>query len=168
MFKRAGMTPEEREVADNPMLRAIDARMRRALRPAKFIIGLLIILAIGLVGVAAQLEYYHFTHPTANAIQAENIANCDGNNTYRADQTLIWKSYLELQAKESQDTSAELAALINTLANGNKAEIAQIESILATSGAKDATDQAAFVAQVAATNQPRDCQALFSTPGSGK
>lgn len=150
---------------DSIMLRAIDARMRRALRPAKAIIAFLIVVAIGLGFIGGQLEYYHFTHPTANAIVANATANCNSNNAYRADQTKIWNAYLALQAQEGRDTGKELTALISVLANGNPKEIAAIRAILATSNTTDIADQDAFIKQVMHVNSPRNCVAANNVNG---
>lgn len=147
------------------MLRAIDMRMRRALRPGKAIIGVLAAVIVGLAFVAGQLEYYHFTHPTANTIVANAVANCKANNAYRADQTGIWQAYLGLQAQESKDTGKELTALISVLADGNPAKVAQIRAILKSSGATDTTDQNAFILKVMAVNQPRNCVAANQVTG---
>lgn len=147
------------------MLRAIDARMRRALLPAKAIIAFLIIMFLALAFIGGQLEYYHFTHPTANQIVANSTANCEANNAYRADQTGIWNAYLALQAQEGKDTSKELTALITVLANGNPKEIAAIRAILATSSTTDTTDQNAFIQKVMAVNSPRNCVAANNVNG---
>lgn len=147
------------------MLRAIDMRMRRALRPGKAIIGVLAAVIVGLAFVAGQLEYYHFTHPTTNALVANSIKNCQGNNAYRVDQTGIWQAYLAFQAQESKDTGKQLTALISVLANGNPAEIAQIRAILKTSGAVNTADQNAFILKVMAVNQPRNCVAANQVTG---
>lgn len=156
---------EDKEVADNPMLKAIDVRMRRALKPAKVVIALLITLIIGLGFVAGQLEYYHFTHPTANAIVNNSIQNCDSNNGYRTGQTQIWQAYLALQAKESTDTATELTALIAVLSDNNPAKIATIRSILVSSAKTDKTDQDAFMTKVMSVNAPRNCVAANQVTG---
>lgn len=165
MSKRRRQDNADMSGPDQVMLRAIDARMRRALRPGKVIIAALLMVIVGLGFVAGQLEYYHFTHPTANAIVANAVANCNANNAYRTDQTSIWQAFLALQAQESKDTGKQLTALIAVLANGNAAEIAQIRAILKTSGAVNAADERQFVLKVMHVNQSRNCVAANRVGG---
>lgn len=160
---------QQRPVVDewstNPMMRALEARLRRALRPGKIVVRLLVLVIVALCLVIAQLEYYHFAHPTTNRIVANGIANCQANNAYRAAQTMIWQSYNQLQATKAQHDAVELTKLITVLADGDQKKIAAIKSILTTTAGSDAADTAAFLRGVALTNAPRDCTAANQVPG---
>lgn len=157
--------PIEDEWTTNPMMRALEARLRRALRPGKRVMVLLVGVIIALCLVIAQLEYYHFAHPTTNKIVANGIANCQANNTYRAAQTMIWQSYNDLQATKAKHDGAELAKLILVLADGDPKKVAAIKAILATTANSDAVDTANFLRGVALTNAPRNCAAANQVPG---
>lgn len=64
------------------MLRAIDARMHRALRPARVIMAFLMILFILMAAVVANNFYV-------------NVRSCENGNAYRAGNIKVWDHVLD-------------------------------------------------------------------------
>jgi hypothetical protein len=113
------------------------------------------------------LVYGHFKLTADEVTLRTNaISSCQNGNAFRSGQTEIWDSSFTLQAAENKATASLLASLINTLAQNNPAEIAQIKEILVKSDAAQTAEQAKFLKNVAKINMTRDCVEANTTPSA--
>jgi hypothetical protein len=149
------------EVNSNPMIAAVEYAVTKAVRLPKIVIGILAVVLALLIPVTVYTADQAIYHPLTNRVIQQDINSCIAGNAYRASLTTAWQDYQQLQGQEAKDTAGQLVSLIYALSNGNAAEIANINKILASSGKTDAVDQAAFLKKVEAINTPRNCQTAY-------
>lgn len=154
-------------LSDSPMMQAIDARLRRALRPGKVILwvlsGVIVVLLVAISGlgvVAAQ------NASNASGLRADAIAGCESGNAQREELD-------DLLNRQGQDqahiTETAIAEFIDVLEGSHPSpEILAIAKNLETEIANSSNQSlATFKQELDTATAPRDCQAAYANISTG-
>lgn len=150
---------EEDEMEDSVMMRAVDSRIRRLLRPSRRLLALVLVgLLASFAGIGIGVW---LSQTTTDAIRNNQITGCTDSNAYRAGQTQTWKDYLALQAAETRANAGATAELIALLAKSDPAEIKNINVLLGRAAASNKALEAQFIEKVERRDTGRVCNVVY-------
>lgn len=150
---------------------AVEKAVKDLTRPTKRLIGLLVAVVIALVAVAVVLGINVNNNANlANRLQQGAQVSCEAGNVYRAEQTQIWDSFIDLLLTPNSDKAAqvrEFKAFVATLPPDQQATWTKFLGVFESTQPSARAEQEGkqFKAYVAQIDSARNCSKLYGAGG---